>query len=110
MSGYNTIRQYERHELFNIVLYISIFNELHMFRIDGPAPQVRIGSLRNDLVIGKVDMYVDTTTKVTLFLDAQIQTFELNGQSHTIQFADSFLTVLIDNVEFPSVQYGGMPE
>lgn len=91
-------------------VHILLDNELHIFRIDGPAPQVRIGNLRTDLIVGKVDMYVGTTTKVSLFLDAQTQIFELNNQQHTIQFADSFLTVLIDNTEFPNVKYGGMPD
>lgn len=91
-------------------VHILLDNELHIFRIDGPAPQVRIGNLRMDLVVGKVDMYIGTTTKVTLFLDGQLQIFEVNNQQHTIQFADSFLTVIIDNVEFPNVRYGEMPD
>lgn len=87
---------------------IVLNNKLHSFRIDGPAPQVRIGNVRNDLVVGKVDMYVDIQTKVSLFLDAQVQMFQINNQMHTIQFADYFLTVIIDNIPFP-VQYGAMP-
>lgn len=87
---------------------IVLNNKLHSFRIDGPAPQVRIGNLRSDLVVGKVDMYVDIQTKVTLFLDAEEQRFQINNQVHTIQFADYFLTVLIDEIPFP-VQYGAMP-
>lgn len=87
---------------------IVLNNKLHSFRIDGPAPQVRIGNMRNDLVVGKVDMFVDTQTKVSLFLDAQLQMFHLNNQMHSIQFADYFLTVIIDNIPFP-VQYGAMP-
>lgn len=87
---------------------IVLDNKLHVFHIDGPAPQVRIGNLRTDLVVGKVDMFVDMTTKITLFLDAQVQMFQFNNQMHTIQFADYFLTVLIDNIPF-SVQYGAMP-
>lgn len=87
---------------------IVLDNKLHSFRIDGPAPQVRIGSLRDDLVAGKVDMYIDIITKVSLFLDGQVQMFQINDQMHTIQFADYFLTVLIDNIPF-SVQYGSMP-
>lgn len=87
---------------------IVLDGELHTFRVDGPPPQVRIGSMRNDLVVGKVDMYVDINTKVSLFLDSQEQIFHVNNKSHTIQFADYFLTVLIDNIPF-SVQYGSMP-
>lgn len=87
---------------------IVLNGKLHSFRIDGPAPQVRIGNLRNDLVAGKIDMYVDMTIKIPLFLDAQVQMFQLNNQMHTIQFADYFLTVIIDNIPF-QVQYGAMP-
>lgn len=87
---------------------IVLNNKLHSFRIDGPAPQVRIGSIRTDLVVGKVDMFVDTQTKVSLFLDSQVQMFQINNQMHTIQFADYFLTVIIDNTPFP-VKYGAMP-
>lgn len=87
---------------------IVLNSKLHSFRIDGPAPQVRIGNMRADLVVGKVDMFVDTQTKISLFLDAQLQMFQLNNQMHTIQFADYFLTVIVDNIPFP-VKYGAMP-
>lgn len=87
---------------------VVLDNKLHVFKIEGPAPQVRIGNLRNDLVVGKVDMYIDVTTVVTLFLDSQVQTFFINNHIHTIQFADYLLTVLIDNIPFP-VEYGAMP-
>lgn len=87
---------------------IVLDGNLHSFRVDGPAPQVRIGCLRTDLVAGKVDMYVDINIKVSLFLDAQEQMFQVNNKMHSIQFADYFLTVLIDNVPYP-VQYGSMP-
>lgn len=87
---------------------IVLNGKLHSVRIDMPAPQVRIGNLRIDLVVGKVDMYVDQHTKVSLFLDSQVQMFQINNQMHTIQFADYFLTAIIDNTAFP-VKYGAMP-
>lgn len=87
---------------------IVLDGNLHSFRVDGPPPQVRIGCMRTDLVAGKVDMYVDINIKVSLFLDAQEQTFFVNNKMHTIQFADYFLTVLIDNMPYP-IQYGSMP-
>lgn len=87
---------------------IVLNNKFHSFRIDGPPPQVRIGNVRTDLVVGKVDMYVDTQTKIPLFLDAQVQMFQVNNQMHTIQFADYFLTVIIDNIPF-TAKYGAMP-
>lgn len=87
---------------------IVLNGKLHSVRIDMPAPQVRIGNLRTDLVVGKVDMYVDQHTKVSLFLDSQVQMFQINNQMHTIQFADYFLTAIIDNIPF-SMKYGAMP-
>lgn len=87
---------------------IVLNGKLHSVRIDMPAPQVRIGNLRTDLVVGKVDMYVDQHTKVSLFLDSQVQMFQINNQMHTIQFADYFLTAIIDNIPF-SLKYGAMP-
>lgn len=87
---------------------IVLNGKLHSVRIDMPAPQVRIGNLRTDLVVGKVDMYVDQHTKLSLFLDSQVQMFQINNQMHTIQFADYFLTAIIDNTPFP-VKYGAMP-
>lgn len=87
---------------------IYLNNKLRVFKIDGPAPQVRIGTLRTDLVVGRVDMYIDSVTKVSLFLDAQLQTFTIKGQIHTIQFADYFLTAIIDTIPF-AVKYGEMP-
>lgn len=83
---------------------IVLDGKLRVFKIDGPAPQVRIGSLRTDLVVGKVDMYVDES-KYSLFLDAQEQTFQVNNCPHTIQFADYFLTVIIDSKPY-TFQYG----
>lgn len=88
---------------------ITLDGKVHSFKIDGPSPQVRIGNLRTDLVVGKIDLYVDVHLKVSLYLDAQLQHFELDNQKHTVQFADYFLTVLIDGEQF-GVEYGGMPK
>lgn len=88
---------------------IPLAGKQRVFQIEGPSPQVRIGSLRTDLVAGKVDVYIDVQTKITLFLDAQQQQFELDHQTHTIQFADYFLTVIIDGEPF-MVEYGAMPK
>lgn len=88
---------------------ITLDGQIRTFKIDGPSPQVRIGNLRTDLVVGKIDLYVDVHLKVSLYLDAQIQHFELDSQKHTVQFADYFLTVLIDGEQF-GVEYGGMPK
>lgn len=88
---------------------IMLDGKMHVFKIDGPPPQVRIGNLRTDLVVGKVDMYINNGhTKISLFLDGQVQMFQINRQNHTIQFADYFLTVLIDNIPF-AIEYGKYP-
>ncbi|KAJ6647215.1 Pre-mRNA cleavage complex 2 protein Pcf11 [Pseudolycoriella hygida] len=88
---------------------ITLDGKIRTFQIEGPSPQVRIGNLRTDLVVGKVDLYIDMNPKVPLYLDAQVQHFELLNQKHTVQFADYFLTVLIDNEQY-GVEYGGMPK
>lgn len=88
---------------------ITLDGQVRTFKIDGPSPQVRIGNLRTDLVVGKIDLYIDINLKVSLYLDAQMQHFELDNQKHTVQFADYFLTVLIDGEQF-GVEYGGMPK
>lgn len=88
---------------------ITLDGKVRTFKIDGPSPQVRIGNLRTDLVVGKIDLYIDVNLKVSLYLDAQVQNFELDNQEHSVQFADYFLTVLIDGEQF-GVEYGGMPK
>ncbi len=88
---------------------ITLDGVVRTLKIEGPSPQVRIGNLRTDLVVGKIDLYVDVHLKVSLYLDAQVQHFELDNQKHTVQFADYLLTVLIDGEQF-GVEYGGMPK
>lgn len=95
--------------LFGDQSLIPLAGKQRVFQIEGPSPQVRIGLVRNDLVAGKIDLYIDSTIKRPFFLDAQAQSFELDGQIHTLQFADYFLSVLIDGEIF-SVQYGSMPK
>lgn len=80
-----------------------------VFKISGPAPQVKIGNSRNDLVAGKINMIVNAEIIIPVFLDSQIQTFEIYGQMHRLQFADFLLTVIIDDQPF-LVEYGGLPK
>ncbi|XP_053668555.1 uncharacterized protein LOC128718962 [Anopheles marshallii] len=79
-----------------------------VFKIAGPAPQVKIGDIRKDLVAGKISMIVDAKYVIPVFLDCKIQMFEVHGVMHRLQFADFLLTVLIDDQPFP-VDYGGLP-
>lgn len=88
---------------------VPIRNKMHMLKAEGPPPQVNIGPLRRDLVVGKINMIVDALNVVPLFLDARLQTFKLGDHEHTIQFADSLLTVLLDGAP-TRVEYGGLPK
>lgn len=89
-------------------LSIPIQNKLHVIKAEGPPPQINVGPLRFDLVVGKLNMYVDSLT-IPLFIDAKPQKFKLNGTEHIVQFADNLLTVLTDGVP-NDAEYGGMPK
>ncbi|XP_058118043.1 uncharacterized protein LOC131260360 [Anopheles coustani] len=88
---------------------IRLGDSQRIFKIAGPAPQVKIGELRNDLVAGKINMIVDAKYIIPVFLDCKVQTFELNGQAHTLQFADFLLTVVLDEHPYP-VDFGSLPK
>ncbi|KAM7343587.1 pcf11 cleavage and polyadenylation factor subunit isoform 2-T2 [Cochliomyia hominivorax] len=88
---------------------VPIRNKMHMLKAEGPPPQVNIGPLRRDLVVGKINMIVDAHNVIPLFLDARMQTFKLGENEHTIQFADNLLTVLLDGTP-TRVEYGGLPK
>lgn len=88
---------------------VPIRNKMHMLKAEGPPPQVNIGPLRRDLVVGKINMIVDALNVIPIFLDARLQTFRLGDKDHTIQFADCLLTVLLDGTP-TRVEYGGLPK
>ncbi|XP_054736498.1 uncharacterized protein LOC129243479 isoform X1 [Anastrepha obliqua] len=88
---------------------IPIQNRIHILKAEGPPPQVNIGGLRRDLVVGKINMIVDAHIVIPLFLDAKPQSFKLGKMDHTVQFADNLLTVLLDG-EPAKVEYGGLPK
>lgn len=88
---------------------VPIKNKLRMLKAEGPPPQVNIGPLRRDLVVGKINMIVDAHNVIPLFLDARAQIFRLGDKDHTIQFADNLLTVLLDGMP-TRVEYGGLPK
>ncbi|XP_055637701.1 uncharacterized protein LOC129776214 [Toxorhynchites rutilus septentrionalis] len=88
---------------------ITLDGVTRVFKISGPAPQVKIGNSRNDLVAGKINMIVNAETIIPVFLDAQVQMFEIQGQIHKLQFADFLLTVIINDQPYP-VEYGGLPK
>ncbi|KAK4887613.1 hypothetical protein RN001_003884 [Aquatica leii] len=79
-------------------------------KLEPPPPQVKIGQeKRLDLVAGKVQLVVDAKNMYTIFLDAKLQTFELNGVKHTLKFVDSLRAALINEQRF-EIEYGGLPK
>lgn len=88
---------------------IELDGKIRTLMIDGPPPQVRIGESRPDLVAGKISIIIDAKVMVPVYLDAREQQFEVDGHMQTVQFADYFMTVLI-NKEPIAVEFGGLPK
>lgn len=88
---------------------IPLDGKVRVFNVDGPPPPVKIGNLRQDLVVGKINLIIDARNMVPVFLDSKIQYFEIDGQINTLQFADYLLTVLINSEPF-NVEFGGLPK
>ena len=87
---------------------IEMDGKVRTLFIEGPAPKVRIGDLRTDLVAGKINIIIDAKIMVPVYLDSREQQFEIDGHVQTLQFADYFLTVLINKEPIP-VEFGGLP-
>ncbi|XP_055704060.1 uncharacterized protein LOC129802348 isoform X2 [Phlebotomus papatasi] len=94
---------------FNDPIRVELNGVMRTIKIDGPPPQVRIGSLRTDLVVGKINVIIDAVLFIPVFLDGNEQQFEIDGQVHTLQFADFLLTVIINGIPSPVV-FGGLPK
>ncbi|XP_016975031.1 uncharacterized protein LOC108041595 isoform X3 [Drosophila rhopaloa] len=88
---------------------LPIGNKLHVVKAEGPPPNVDIGRVRRDLVVGKINMIVDAHNIVPLFLDARQQTFQLGAEQHSLQFVDSFQYALLDG-QLQKIEYGGLPK
>lgn len=88
---------------------IVLNDQLRMVRIEGNAPEVKIGRKRDDLVLGLINIVIDAEIMVPVFLDTTVQYFEYKGKIFTLQFADFFLTVVINNDPF-KVEFGGLPK
>ncbi|KAK9738323.1 CID domain [Popillia japonica] len=89
---------------------IELDGEFTMVKIEGPPPQVKIGQTkRTDLVAGKINLIVDAKTMIPVFLDAKLQTFDINGQTHTLKFVNSLQMALIDDTPF-DIEFGGLPK
>lgn len=88
---------------------IVLNDQLRMVRIEGNAPEVKIGRKRNDLVLGLINIVIDAEIMVPVFLDTTVQYFEYKGKIFTLQFADFFLSVIINGDAF-KVEFGGLPK
>lgn len=88
---------------------IVLNDQLRMVRIQGNAPEVKIGRKRNDLVLGLINIVIDAEIMVPVFLDTTVQYFEYKGKIFTLQFADFFQSVVINNDAF-KVEFGGLPK
>lgn len=89
---------------------IMLDNKVKHLKLEGPPPQVSIGKVkRTDLVAGKINLIVDATTMLPIFLDAKLQKFEIENVVHTLRFVDSLQTVMINEKPF-KVEFGGLPK
>jgi pre-mRNA cleavage complex 2 protein Pcf11 len=93
----------------NQTTQIILGDKVRRVRIEGKAPEVKIGAKRNDVVLGLINMMIDAEIMVPVFLDTTVQYFEYKGQIFTLQFADFFLSVVINNEPF-KVDFGGLPK
>lgn len=93
----------------NQITQIILGDKVRRVRIEGMAPEVKIGIKRNDIVLGLINMMIDAEIMVPVFLDTTLQYFEYKGQIFTLQFADFFLSVIINNEPF-KVEFGGLPK
>jgi pre-mRNA cleavage complex 2 protein Pcf11 len=93
----------------NQTTQIVLNDKIRMVRIEGHAPEVKIGAKRNDLVLGMINIVIDANAMIPVFLDTTIQYFEYKGKIFTLQFADFFLTVILNNEPF-KVEFGDMPK
>ncbi|GAB0098150.1 hypothetical protein DMENIID0001_138570 [Sergentomyia squamirostris] len=92
---------------FGSAIPVKLNGVSRMILVDGPPPQARIGSVRTDLVVGKINMVVNQERVFEVFLDGQKQDFELDGKKLTLQFADFLKTVIINEHAYP-VKFGDL--
>ncbi|XP_066967762.1 pre-mRNA cleavage complex 2 protein Pcf11-like isoform X1 [Macrobrachium rosenbergii] len=81
----------------------------HTIALEGKPPNVNIGPIRNtEFVAGMIQLVIQATKFVTLFLDARPQRFSIDGRAFVIKFVDALKAVTINNQKFP-VEFGGLP-
>lgn len=80
---------------------MEISGKVFVVKLEGPAPQVKIGLIRrDDLCAGKINLIIDARAMLPVFLDAKPQRFDIEGKPHVLKFADSLRTVLINGKSF----------
>lgn len=97
---------------------VEVDGRMAMVRLEGPPPQVRIGTdRRTDLVCGKIQLIIDAKTIIPVFLDARVQQISINDNKnkihsnmHTLQFVDSLRAVRFDGGTPNPVEFGGLPK
>lgn len=89
---------------------IFLDGHIRTIKIEGRPPEVEFCQKRPELVLGRVNIVIDADSVFPVFLDATVQIFEIEGNRHTLQFADFFKTVVIDDKDIYAIEFGGMPK
>lgn len=88
---------------------VPLAGQLHSVSLAGKPPNVNIGPVRNtEFLAGKIQLMINETKVVDLFLDAKPQRFNIDDKPYVIQFVDALRSVTINNIRFP-VKFGGFP-
>ncbi|KAL1489883.1 hypothetical protein ABEB36_013810 [Hypothenemus hampei] len=91
-------------------IHVTINGHNLTVALDGPPPQVKISEeKRTDLVVGKINLIINATLMIPVFLDGKLQNFVVDGESCTLKFVDALKRVLINDVSF-NVEFGGLPK
>ncbi|KAK6625832.1 hypothetical protein RUM43_006131 [Polyplax serrata] len=78
----------------------------YLVQLEGPPPQVKIGKKRMDLICGRVNMIVDATAMLPLYLDAKPQRFDLKSRPYVFRIVNNLKTLLVNEVPV-DIQFGG---
>ena len=88
---------------------VELGNKTVTIKLEGPPPQVKIGtSKRTDLVVGKVNLYIDRREPVPVFVDAKPQIIEIDGKPQVFEIIDALERVLLNGRPF-KLDFGGLP-
>lgn len=79
-------------------------------KLEGPPPSVNIGTTkRQDLVAGRIDIIIDNTYKVPVYLDAKPQRIDVGNTALILRFTDGLMRAMINDQPF-KVNYNGPPQ